>query len=118
VKEALLQYTQHAQPQRKHHQISEEKGEKRSQKAILPAAPQASGFWHSQRKSVADSYKTKYCKSAAEAGSARPLLTNNALVTTSWSQEGQVGNQETPHNTEGLPLFSRGAVRASWSPLS
>jgi hypothetical protein len=29
-------------------------------------------------------------------------------------QEGQVGNQETPHNTEGLPLFSRGAVRASW----
>jgi hypothetical protein len=30
---------------------------------------------------------------------------HNALVTTSWSQE-------------GLPLFSRGAVRASWSPLS
>jgi hypothetical protein len=29
-------------------------------------------------------------------------------------QEGQVGNQETPYNTEGLPLFSRGAVRASW----
>jgi hypothetical protein len=29
-------------------------------------------------------------------------------------QEGQVGVQESPHNTEGLPLFSRGAVRASW----
>jgi hypothetical protein len=29
-------------------------------------------------------------------------------------QEGQVGVQEPPHNTEGLPLFSRGAVRASW----
>jgi hypothetical protein len=31
-------------------------------------------------------------------------------------QEGQVGNQEPPpqHNTEGLPLLSRGAVRASW----
>jgi hypothetical protein len=26
----------------------------------------------------------------------------------------QVGAQESPHNTEGLPLFSRGAVRASW----
>jgi hypothetical protein len=25
-----------------------------------------------------------------------------------------VGVQESPHNTEGLPLFSRGAVRASW----
>jgi hypothetical protein len=24
-----------------------------------------------------------------------------------------VGNQETPHNTKGLPLFSRGAVRTS-----
>jgi hypothetical protein len=43
---------------------------------------------------------------------------HNALVVTSWSQEGQVGNQETPHNTEGVPMFSRGAVRASWSPLS
>ena len=45
---------------------------------------------------------------------------HNALVATSYPalcvplQEGQVGNQETPHNTEGLPLFSRGAVRASW----
>jgi hypothetical protein len=30
-------------------------------------------------------------------------------------QEGQVGAQEPPHsNTEGLPLFSRGAVRASF----
>jgi hypothetical protein len=29
-------------------------------------------------------------------------------------QEGQVGVQESPHNTEGLPPFSRGAVRASW----
>jgi hypothetical protein len=30
-------------------------------------------------------------------------------------QEGQVGGQEPPHNTEGLPLFStsRGAVRAA-----
>jgi hypothetical protein len=33
-------------------------------------------------------------------------------------QEGQqVRNQETPHNTEGLPPFSRGAVRASLEPV-
>jgi hypothetical protein len=30
------------------------KESKRQQKAILPAAPPASGIWHSQRKSVAD----------------------------------------------------------------
>jgi hypothetical protein len=30
------------------------KERKRQQKAILPAAPPASGFWHSERKSVAD----------------------------------------------------------------
>jgi hypothetical protein len=29
-------------------------------------------------------------------------------------QEGQVGVQESPHNTEGLPLFSRGTTRTSW----
>jgi hypothetical protein len=28
-------------------------------------------------------------------------------------QEGQVRVQESPHNTDGLPLFSRGAIRAS-----
>jgi hypothetical protein len=40
---------------------------------------------------------------------------HNVLVATPCSvfplQEGQVGVQESPHNTEGLPLFSRGAVQ-------
>jgi hypothetical protein len=53
-------------------------------------------------------------------GRSAPALTqragSNPLLCVPPLQEGQVGNQETPHNStaEGLPLFSRGAVRASW----
>jgi hypothetical protein len=38
----------------------------------------------------------------------------NPLLLFAPQQEGQMGVQEPPHNTEGLPLFSRGAVCASW----
>jgi hypothetical protein len=43
---------------------------------------------------------------------------HNALVTTPWLQEGQVRAQELSRNTDCLPLFSRGAVRATWGLLS
>ena len=46
-------------------------------------------------------------------GDPLPHSHNTLVVTSCLLQEGQVGNQETPHNTEHLPLFSRGGLGAS-----
>jgi hypothetical protein len=40
------------------------------------------------------------------------------VVTSCFLQEGQVREQEVPHNTKHLPLFSRGGLGASWSQPS
>jgi hypothetical protein len=47
-----------------------------------------------------------------------PYSHNTLVVTSCLLQEGQVREQEVPHNTEHLPLFGRGGLGASWSEPS
>jgi hypothetical protein len=51
-------------------------------------------------------------------GDPLPHSHNTPVVTPCFLQEGQEREQEVPHNTKHLPLFSRGGLDASWSQPS
>ena len=51
-------------------------------------------------------------------GDPLPHSHNTLVATSCFLQDGQVREQEVPHNTKHLPLFSRGGLGASWSQPS